>query len=125
MKALDEIKQLMSNGETAKAAEALKQLQAAEPDNLRAKMHIGLWREARHICWKCGTKEEERLLFWRCPECEPRFFVCDKCGGAKVEAYYEGRYLFCTKCGAGRRGDSRDSQGNEPEGFKKLFIKRE
>ena len=41
MKALDEIKQMMAAGDTAKAAEALKELLAKEPDNLQAKMLYG------------------------------------------------------------------------------------
>ena len=41
MKALDEIKQMMAAGDTAKAAEALKELLAKEPRNLQAKMLYG------------------------------------------------------------------------------------
>ena len=45
MKALDEIKQMMSAGETAKADEELKELLANEPDNLQAKMLYGTCRQ--------------------------------------------------------------------------------
>lgn len=45
MKTLDEIKQLMAAGETAQADEALKDLLAAEPDNLQAKMLYGTCRQ--------------------------------------------------------------------------------
>lgn len=65
-----------------------------------------------YICLKCGTQRERRLYSWYCPKCEPSYFVCEKCGGVKVGAYYEGRYLYCTKCGAGRRGP-----GWTPEGW--------
>ena len=41
MKALDEIKKMMSSGDTARAAEALKELLAKEPQNLQAKMLYG------------------------------------------------------------------------------------
>ena len=42
---LDEIKQLMAVGETAQADEALKELLAAEPNNLQAKMLYGTCRQ--------------------------------------------------------------------------------
>ena len=45
MKTLDEIKQMMAAGETAQADEALKELLAAEPDNLQAKMLYGACRQ--------------------------------------------------------------------------------
>lgn len=45
MKTLDEIKQLMSAGETAQADEALKKLLDKEPDNLQAKMLYGTCRQ--------------------------------------------------------------------------------
>lgn len=45
MKTLDEIKQLMAAGETAQADEALKELLAAEPINLQAKMLYGTCRQ--------------------------------------------------------------------------------
>lgn len=45
MKTLDEIKKLMAKGETAQADEALKELLAAEPDNLQAKMLYGTCRQ--------------------------------------------------------------------------------
>jgi len=41
MKTLDEIKQMMSAGDTAKAAEELKEFIAVEPENLQAKMLYG------------------------------------------------------------------------------------
>ena len=41
MKTLDEIKQMMAAGDTAKAAEALKEVLAKEPENLQAKMLYG------------------------------------------------------------------------------------
>ena len=41
MKTLDEIKQMMSAGDVAKAAEALKEVLAKEPTNLQAKMLYG------------------------------------------------------------------------------------
>jgi len=41
MKTLDEIKQMMAAGDTAKAAEELKELLAKEPQNLQAKMLYG------------------------------------------------------------------------------------
>ena len=41
MKTLDEIKQTMAGGDTAKAAEALKEVLAKEPTNLQAKMLYG------------------------------------------------------------------------------------
>ena len=41
MKTLEEIKQMMSAGDAAKAAEALKELLAKEPENLQAKMLYG------------------------------------------------------------------------------------
>ena len=41
MKTLGEIKQMMAAGDTAKAAEALKELLAKEPENLQAKMLYG------------------------------------------------------------------------------------
>lgn len=64
----------------------------------------------RHICLKCDTQMQRRLYGWHCPKCELDYFVCEKCGGAKEEAYYMGRYLYCPKCGAGRRG-SAESEG--------------
>ena len=45
MKTLDEIKKLMAAGETAQADEALKELLAAEPNNLKAKMLYGTCRQ--------------------------------------------------------------------------------
>jgi hypothetical protein len=45
MKTLDEIKKLMSDGETAQADEALKELLAANPENLQAKMLYGTCRQ--------------------------------------------------------------------------------
>ena len=45
MKTLDEIKQMMSAGDTAQADEALKELLAQEPDNLQAKMLYGTCRQ--------------------------------------------------------------------------------
>ena len=42
MKTLNEIKLLMAAGDTAQADEALKELLAKEPDNLQAKMLLGL-----------------------------------------------------------------------------------
>ncbi|MBQ7190321.1 MAG: tetratricopeptide repeat protein [Kiritimatiellae bacterium] len=42
MKTLDEIKQLITAGDTAQADEALKELLAAEPDNLQAKILSGI-----------------------------------------------------------------------------------
>lgn len=45
MKTLDEIKEMMVAGDTAKAGEALKELLAAEPDNLQAKMLYGTCRQ--------------------------------------------------------------------------------
>ena len=42
---LDEIKQMMSAGDTAKAAEALKEVLSNEPDNLQAKMLYGTCRQ--------------------------------------------------------------------------------
>ena len=45
MKTLDEIKQLMVADETAQADEALKELLAAEPNNLQAKMLYGTCRQ--------------------------------------------------------------------------------
>ena len=45
MKTLDEIKALMSAGETAQADVALKELLAQEPDNLQAKMLYGTCRQ--------------------------------------------------------------------------------
>ena len=45
MTTLDEIKQLMAAGETAQADEALKELLAAEPNNLQAKMLYGTCRQ--------------------------------------------------------------------------------
>ena len=45
MKTLDEIKQMMSAGETAKADEALKKLLASESENLEAKMLYGTCRQ--------------------------------------------------------------------------------
>ena len=44
MKTFDEIKQLMAEGETAQADTALKELLAAEPNNLQAKMLYGTCR---------------------------------------------------------------------------------
>lgn len=41
MKVIDEIKQMMAAGDTANAAEALKELLAKEPTNLHAKMLYG------------------------------------------------------------------------------------
>ena len=41
MKTLDEIKQMMAAGDTAKAVEALKEVLAKEPGNLHAKMLYG------------------------------------------------------------------------------------
>ena len=41
MKTLEEIKALMAAGETARAAEALKEVLAKEPENLQAKMLYG------------------------------------------------------------------------------------
>lgn len=45
MKTIDEIKQMMVAGDAAKAAEALKELLAKEPDNLQAKMLYGICRQ--------------------------------------------------------------------------------
>lgn len=45
MKTLGEIKQLMASGATAKADAPLKELLAAEPDNLQAKMLYGACRQ--------------------------------------------------------------------------------
>ncbi len=45
MKTLDEIKLMMAAGETAQADEALKELLAAEPNNLQAKMLYGTCRQ--------------------------------------------------------------------------------
>ena len=45
MKTLDEIKQMMAAGDTAQANEALKELLAAEPNNLQAKMLYGTCRQ--------------------------------------------------------------------------------
>lgn len=45
MKTLDEIKQMMAAGDTAQADGALKELLAAEPDNLQAKMLYGTCRQ--------------------------------------------------------------------------------
>ena len=45
MKTLDEIKQLMADGDTAQADKALKELLAQEPDNLQAKMLYGICRQ--------------------------------------------------------------------------------
>ena len=45
MKTIDEIKQMMVAGDAAKAAEALKELLAKEPDNLQAKMLYGTCRQ--------------------------------------------------------------------------------
>ena len=45
MKTLEEIKQLMVAGDTAQADAALKELLAAEPDNLQAKMLYGTCRQ--------------------------------------------------------------------------------
>ena len=45
MKTLDEIKQMMAAGDTAQADAALKELLAAEPDNLQAKMLYGTCRQ--------------------------------------------------------------------------------
>ena len=45
MKALDEIKQMMAAGDTAQANAALKELLAAEPNNLQAKMLYGTCRQ--------------------------------------------------------------------------------
>ena len=57
MKTLDEIKQMMSAGETAKADEALKELLVAEPENLEAKMLYGTCRQS--LCgvrsWRSGA----------------------------------------------------------------------
>lgn len=44
MKTLDENKKMMAAGDTAKADEAPKELQANEPDNLPAKMLYGTCR---------------------------------------------------------------------------------
>lgn len=45
MKTLGEIKQLMASGATAKADASLKELLAAEPENLQAKMLYGACRQ--------------------------------------------------------------------------------
>ena len=45
MKTLEEIKQRMAAGDTAEADEALKELLAAEPNNLQAKMLYGTCRQ--------------------------------------------------------------------------------
>ena len=45
MKTLDDVKQLMAEGETAKADESLKELLSVEPDNLQAKMLYGICRQ--------------------------------------------------------------------------------
>ena len=45
MKTLDEIKQMMSAGETAEAEGALKELLVSEPENLEAKMLYGTCRQ--------------------------------------------------------------------------------
>ena len=45
MKTLVEIKKMMAAGDTAKAAEALKELLAKEPGNLQAKMLYGACRQ--------------------------------------------------------------------------------
>ena len=45
MNTLDEVKQMMAAGDTAKADEALKELLANEPDNLQAKMLYGTCRQ--------------------------------------------------------------------------------
>ena len=45
MQTLDEIKKLMADGGIAQADEALKELLAAEPDNLQAKMLYGTCRQ--------------------------------------------------------------------------------
>ena len=45
MKTLDEIKLMMAAGETAQADEALKELLAAEPNNLQAKILYGTCRQ--------------------------------------------------------------------------------
>ena len=45
MKTLDEIKKLMSDGETAEADGALKELLVSEPENLEAKMLYGTCRQ--------------------------------------------------------------------------------
>ena len=45
MKTLDKIKQMMADGETAQADEALKELLVKEPGNLQAKMLFGLCRQ--------------------------------------------------------------------------------
>ena len=45
MKTLDEIKQMMSAGDTAEADEALKKLLASESENLEAKMLYGTCRQ--------------------------------------------------------------------------------
>lgn len=57
MKTLDEIKQMMSAGDAVKADGTLKELLAAEPENLEAKMLYGTCRQS--LCgvgsWKSGT----------------------------------------------------------------------
>ena len=45
MKTLEEIKQMMADGDTAQADAALKELLAKEPDNLQAKMLYGTCRQ--------------------------------------------------------------------------------
>ena len=55
-------------------------------------------RLERDLCWKCDTPRQYRIYSWHCPKCEPDYFVCEKCGGAKEEAYNRGRYLRCPKC---------------------------
>ena len=45
MKTLDEIKQMMADGDTAEADKALKELLENEPDNLQAKMLYGTCRQ--------------------------------------------------------------------------------
>ena len=45
MNTLDEIKQMMANGDTAQADEALKKLLAKAPENLQAKMLYGTCRQ--------------------------------------------------------------------------------
>ena len=57
MKTLDEIKKMMAAGDTAKAAESLKELLAKEPQNVQAKMLYGT------CCQLLGDEETFKRIY--------------------------------------------------------------
>lgn len=78
MKILDEIKKLMADDETVKAEEMLKELLAAEPDNLYAKILHGTCclrndpfdDDAANVYEELGSEVERRIKDGKDPELE-------------------------------------------------------